>query len=166
MKLERDVEPPAHLRSTDWCPSPRSAPSTPEVGGDAYQQSPEHLLAQNTLLPEDPSDNESDTTDTCLKAYDLEDNESDLLPCQEPVYLQNILTTFQNTNSKDSLYRDEFEIALNSVTKVLQSRPTDLPYYSASLASVLLRLEDPFATSKFISKRQRVVCRIPKVLCL
>ena len=114
------------------------------------------MMLESGFSSEEEKEEDSDS-DLSLDAYDLADDELDLAPCPKPVYLSKILATFQNTGSKDSLYRDEFEAALDCVANVVNAKPHDLPYVSGPLASVLLRLEDPFSTPDFVSKRHLAI---------
>jgi hypothetical protein len=76
---------------------------------------PDDLLLGN----DDEEQEEEESEDEDLPAYNLEDDESDLLPAKAPAYLEEVLSSLRSENP------DVFELSLAKTKEILEKHPND-----------------------------------------
>lgn len=83
-----------------------------------------------------------------LDQYDVSDDEEDLRETPKPLYLTECLDLLRTPESDENA-ASRHETALQEVSRLVQSRPADLPNVASSLAFELLRMENKFDTDGF-----------------
>lgn len=96
------------------------------------------------------SDAESDS-DMSLAAYDLEDDERDLQAAR-PVYLKDLISALLAEDN-----REKAEAALKEAEHLLRRRPRDLHENVREVVTTLVRLEDKYSTTNFVTLRSNAL---------
>ena len=88
-----------------------------------------------------------------LVPFDLDDDEEDLRETGRPLSLRECLQLLRAVETEETAY-SQHETGLQEVSKLVRSRPDDLPDIAVSLATQLLRLENKFNIEGFSKMRQ------------
>ena len=137
-------------------------------------KSPRHLDPDADYLSDDSGEDEEAETDsdddtenassdhdesTCwegdddLVPFSLDDDEEDLRETPRPLSLIECLSLLRAVETEETAY-SQHETGLQEVTRLVRSRPDDLPDIAVSLANQLLRLENKFSIENFARMRQ------------
>lgn len=94
-----------------------------------------------------------DDDDDDILPYDLEDGEEDLVETPTPLYLLQALELLRTSENDEHAYSHHLT-ALQALPGLIRKRPDDLPDAAISLLLQVLRMENKFGISNFLSLRQ------------
>ena len=93
------------------------------------------------------NDEEEEETSSLLP-YDVYDDEQDLHPIPTPHYLSECLQLLRSHENDKDTY-DQHLVSLQSLPKIISSRPPDLPDFAIPLTKDVLHLENKFDMPNF-----------------
>uniref|UniRef100_A0AAV1VET6 Telomere length regulation protein conserved domain-containing protein n=1 Tax=Peronospora matthiolae TaxID=2874970 RepID=A0AAV1VET6_9STRA len=100
------------------------------------------------------SDGEDANSDVSLEAYDLQDDEEDLMT-KRPLYLRDLTAGLLSDDD-----REKTEAALNEAEALLRRQPRDLKDKAFGIVQALLRLEDKYSTPQFTMLRSQALATV------
>uniref|UniRef100_M4B5E0 Uncharacterized protein n=1 Tax=Hyaloperonospora arabidopsidis (strain Emoy2) TaxID=559515 RepID=M4B5E0_HYAAE len=100
------------------------------------------------------SSGEDANSDVSLEAYDLQDDEEDLMT-KRPLYLRDLTAGLLSDDD-----REKTEAALNEAEALLRRQPRDLKDKAVGIVQALLRLEDKYSTPQFTTLRSQALATV------
>ena len=127
---------------------------TDNDGEDEDESSDEGSYSDDDQYDDEDSVWEEKSDQRHLDAYDVEDDEEDLMETPRPRYLRDCLELLRTPETDDHACSKQ-ESALEYLPQLLQgeAKPADLPDLAVPLALELMRMEDKFGIKNFSERK-------------